>query len=147
MIASRQRRFGVLCVLGYVMLSWSVRSDMRRGDHIASLVYPLDTFSMYARVPGGEMSLLLVRDARGTVHQVTAFRRFDCDEPVVSSTGRCADRHRIAYHDEDLTRYIREHAGPGDTEVDVVLRSWQVRPGSSPVHESDCVIAHCRVSR
>src|SRR5439155_14545328 len=36
-------RFGTLCVLGYVLLSWLVRFDMRLGQQIASLAYPLDT--------------------------------------------------------------------------------------------------------
>jgi hypothetical protein len=47
--ASRdRRRFGVLCVLAHVALAWMVRFDLRRGDQIASLAYPLDTSSMYA---------------------------------------------------------------------------------------------------
>ena len=58
---SRHLRFAILCVLGY-------------GEGNASIVYPLDTFSMYARMPGEDRSHLLVRDASGTVHRVTAFR-------------------------------------------------------------------------
>src|SRR5947207_13892919 len=47
-------RFGTLCVLGHVLLSWLVRFDMRLGQQLASLVYPFDPFWMYAGTPGDE---------------------------------------------------------------------------------------------
>src|SRR5260221_9351086 len=40
-IRASRRRFGALCVLAYVALSWAARFDMRRGEQIASLFYPL----------------------------------------------------------------------------------------------------------
>jgi hypothetical protein len=148
---ARRRRFGVLAVLGYVALSWAVRLDMRFGEQIASLVYPLDTFSMYARIPAEEMSHLLIRDAQGAVHRVTDFRSFDCADPVTGRTARCSDRHGIQYLSEDLTNYIRQHAGPAgaevEAEVDLIFRTWRVRAGEAPAQVSDCVVTRCKVAR
>ena len=140
-------RFGILCVLGYVALSWSVRFDMPRGEQIASLMYPLDTFSMYAGVPGEFMSALLIRDDQGRVHQITDFRAFSCEEPVTGNTAACGDSQWIQYLHDDLTHYVEAHPGPGDSEVVLIARTWQLRPGASPLHTEDCVIAHCKVSR
>ena len=140
-------RFAVLCVLGYVMLSWAVRIDMRGGQQMASLLYPLDTFSMYARMPSENISHLMIRDAQGTVHRVTDFASFDCAEPVTGDRARCADRHGIRYLHADLTRHIQTHAGPGTSEVELISRTWRVRLGELPAHVSDCVVAHCKVSR
>ncbi len=141
-----QRHFGILCVLGYVALSWAVRFDMRRGEQIASLLYPLDTFSMYAPIPGAYMSHLLMRDATGEVHRVMAFRAFDCAEPVTGNGAPCADEHGIEYHYDDLIHYIESHRAAGEMNADLITRTWQVRSGAAPVHTSDCVIAHCKVS-
>lgn len=134
-------------MLGYVVLSWSVRFDMRLGHQIASLVYPLDTFSMYSGMPGEDRSHLLVRDRQGEVHRVTAFRTFACAEPIVGSAIPCATRRGIPYLDEDLTRYIQSHPGPGEEDVELISRTWELRRGAAPVQTSDCVIAHCKVSR
>lgn len=142
-----RRRFGLLCVLVYVALSWTARYDMRRGDQIASLLYPLDTFSMYAGRPAGEMSHLLVRDRQGIAYRVTAFRSFDCAEPLSGSAVRCADKRGFQYHYDDLINYVQSHAGPGDVEVELISRTWALRPGAAPVHTSDCVIARCTASR
>src|SRR5215470_4311994 len=146
-IPSAQVRFGILCLLGYVALSWAVRFDMRRGDQIASLVYPLDTFSMYAPAPGTYISHLLIRDGHGTVHRISAFRAFDCGELVTGRPARCADEHSIAYHYDDLIRYIETHRGAGGADATLISRTWQVRAGEAPVQTSECVIAHCKVSQ
>ena len=108
-----RRRFGVLCILAYVALSWSVRFDMPLGPQIASLVYPLDTFSMYAGPAGDAISHLLIRDAQGAVHRVTDFRSFECAEPIDRSAARCADRRGYAYHYDELAEYIAQPPGPG----------------------------------
>ena len=142
-----QVRFATLCVLLYVALSWSVRFDMRLGEQIASLVYPLDTFSMYARMPGEDRSHLLIRDAHGGVYRVTSFRSFECVEPFTGPTARCASKRGIPYHYDDLTDYIQKHAGSGELDVDLITRTWELRSGAPPEHTSDCVIAHCKVSR
>jgi hypothetical protein len=147
MSGAGQRRFGVLCVLGYVALSWAMRFDMSLGEQIASLLYPLDTFSMYAGMPGEDRSHLLIRDRQGAVHRVTDFRAFDCAEPITGSAAQCADKRGIRYHFEDLARYIERHVGPGDADVELITRTWEIRSGTPPVQTSDCVIAHCRVSR
>jgi len=120
---------------------------MRGGQQIASLVYPLDTFSMYARIFDRKMSYLLVRDAQGQVHYVEDFRAFDCEEPVDENPARCAEQYAIQYHLADFIRYIHTHPGRGDSEADLVLRTWRVRPGKAPVQLRDCVIAHCKVAR
>jgi hypothetical protein len=141
----------VLCVLGYVALSWAVRLDLGRDEdfslQIASLVYPLDTFSMYSDVPRGRMSYLLVRDAEGGLHQVTDFRSFDCDEPVSGSAARCTDGNPIHYLHDDFTHYIRSRRGRGTTEVELILRSWRLEASAAAVHEADCIVTRCRVSR
>ncbi len=141
-----RRRFGVLCVLGYVALSWAARFDMRLGAQTASLVYPLDTFSMYARLPGADRSMLLVRDAQGAVHRVTDFRTFNCAEPLTGPAARCADTRGIAYHFEDLARYVESHSGPGEEELDIITRTWDFHRRAAPT-TSDCVVAHCQASR
>ena len=144
-IRQHHLRFGTLCVLGYVLLSWLVRFDMRLGHQIASLVYPLDTFSMYAGMPGTNQSALLVRDGDGNVHRVTAFRAFSCAEPLAGASAACAGQP-ISYLYEDLVRYIENHPGPGQRAVELIVRTWEIRTGAAPVSTPDCVIAHCRVS-
>ena len=119
---------------------------MRLGRQIASLVYPLDTFSMYGGMPGEDRGHLLVRDAQGGVHRVTEFRAFSCAEPLQGSDARCADRHAIPYHFDDLMRYVEHHAGPGEREVELIVRTWDF-PAGAPVQTSDCVVAHCRVAK
>jgi hypothetical protein len=140
-------RFGLLCLLAYVALSWAVRFDMRRGPQSASLVYPLDTFSMYAPLPDQQVSHLLVRDAQGRTYGVTTFAAFECADLDTPEALRCADTHAIAYHRDDLLHYVRSHAGPGDTPVELIARSWRVRRGEPATHVADCVVARCRVSR
>jgi len=144
---SPQARFGVLCLLGYVALSWSARFDMRRGEQIASLVYPLDTFSMYSRVWNRRISHMLVRDSGGEVHRVISFRTFDCDSTIATSDSRCAKESAIAYHDDDLIHFIQGHAGAGGEPVELIRRTWNLREGATPALLEDCVITTCRVAR
>jgi len=146
-VPSAQLRFGVLCILGYVALSWAVRFDMRLGSQIASLVYPLDTFSMYSRMPVEDRSHLLVRDARGLVYRVTDFRSYHCEEPITGPSARCATKRGIPYHFADLADYIQNHAGSGDLDVELITRTWELHSGAPPQQTSDCVITHCKVSR
>jgi len=141
-----QRRFGVLCLLGYVALAWSVRFDMRLGDQIASLVYPLDTFSMYGRMPGRDSSYALLRDRQGRTYRVTDFSSFDCAEPVAGANAQCTDRRGIPYHDEEMAEYIRLHHGAGQLDVELVARTWTLHTGAAPQLDSDCIIAHCKVA-
>jgi hypothetical protein len=102
---------------------------------------------MYARLPGEDRSLLLVRTADGTVHQVTEFRAFTCAEPIVGSGAHCADTRGILYHFEDLARYIETHPGTGDLDVDLITRTWDIKPGKPPARVADCVLTRCRVAR
>jgi hypothetical protein len=124
---------------------------MRLGEQIASLMYPLDTFSMYARIPAEEMSHLLIRDADGAVHRVTDFRSFACAEPLTGSAARCPDRHGIQYLSEDLTNYIRQHQATDESqvraEVDLIARTWRIRSGTAPVQIPDCVVTRCKVAQ
>jgi hypothetical protein len=141
------RHFGLLCLLGYVALSWAARFDMRLGAQTASLVYPLDTFSMYARMPGEDRSVLLVRDTNGTIHRVTEFQAFDCAEPLSGPAARCADKRGIAYHYEELAHYVDAHIGRGgEQEIELITRTWNFRRGAPP-ETSDCVITRCKVAR
>ena len=147
-ISPSHRRFGILCILGYVALSWMVRFDMRLGEQIASLVYPLDTFSMYAGMPDENASHLLIRDGTGQIHRVTAFRSYSCEEGFARSVSRCANqRGVIPYHYDDLAEYIAGHAGAGDLDVELIVRTWKVRAGAAPQVFDDCLVTRCRVSR
>lgn len=140
-------RFGVLCALSYLMLSWIVRIDMERGTQIASLVYPFDTFSMYSSVPEAQSSHLLVRDERGNVHTITSFRSFDCDAPLDSKASACGTRATIQYLDDDLVDYIQAHPGSGPSRVEIIRRTWMVSAGQPPRQSGDCVITTCRASK
>ena len=147
-IPSSQLRFGILCILAYVALSWAVRFDMRLGAQIASLIYPLDTFSMYAGMPAENASHLLVRDATGEVYRVIAFRSYACADPFTRPAARCANqRGVIPYHYDDLANYIESHTGVGDLDVELIVRTWKLRPGSPPEFAADCVVTRCMVSR
>lgn len=122
-----------------------MRRDTPQGEQNASLVYPLDTFSMYSRMPAPRESHLLVRDHQGVVHRVTDFRSFDCGGALIATETRCP--HGIPYHYDDLARYIESHPGPGEWEIELISRTWELRPGAPPMQTADCVIAHCRVAR
>jgi hypothetical protein len=150
-VRTNHRRFGVLCVLGYVTLAWVARFDVAsggdEGKQNASLLYPFDTFSMYAPLPSPEMSYLLVRDGEGAVHQVTDFASFDCPETELDAASPCPDRRPIQYLYDELVRHVRNHPGPGSSDADLILRTWRVRSGQAAEQLDDCVIAHCRVTR
>ena len=139
-------RFGTLCVLAYVLVSWLVRFDMRLGEGIASVVYPFDTFSMYGGMPGNDSTALLIRDGDGNVHRVTAFHAFSCGEPVPDASTVSTCPHSIPYLHDDLVHYIESHPGPGRRDVELIARTWDIRSGAAPVQKSDCVVAHCKVS-
>ncbi len=142
-----QVRFGVLCLLGYAAVAWAFRFDMQGGPHIASVVYPFDTFSMYASAPDPYISHLLVREPDGVVHSVTAYRTFDCADPLTGPELRCTRQHHIPYHYDDLVEYIRSHPGPGTTDAELLSRTWRTRSGAAPILTADCVVSRCRVSR
>lgn len=146
MAALSPRRFAALCLLAYVALAWAARFDMRLGQQIASLVYPLDTFSMYSSMPEQDRSFVLVRDRQGGVHRVTDFRAFACDAPLTGPAARCTAQRGIPYLHEGVVRHIERHAGPGDEEVELITRTWTFEPGE-PIATADCVVARCRVAR
>lgn len=141
---SDHRRFAVLCLLAYVLLAWLARFDMRLGAQMRSLVYPLDTFSMYGRMPADRVGHLLMRDAQGETHRITSFRTFACDAPIAGPDAACRERSDIHYLSADHTNYMRDHPGGGDEAVELILRTWDVR---GDLAHTDCVIARCRVSR
>ena len=138
------RRFGILLILAYVTLSWAARFDMGLG--VASLVYPLDTFSMYAGPPGDEIGHLVVRDAAGAIHRVRDFAAYRCDAELKRGATACADRPGFGYHYDDLVRWIDAHGGAGTVPVDLVFRTWRLRQNEPPNFEADCVISHCMVA-
>jgi hypothetical protein len=144
--ARSRRRFGLLLILAYVALSWAARFDMGLGRQIASLVYPLDTFSMYAGPPGEEIGHLLVRDAGGRVHRVRDFAAYQCDAELERGATGCADQPGFAYHYDDLVRWVDDHGGPGTISVDLIFRTWRLRRSEPPTVETDCVISHCMVA-
>ena len=141
-----RRRFGILAVLAYAALSWAARLDLGVGEQIASLVDPLDTFSMYAGPPGDSIGHLLVRDAVGEIHRVRDFAGYHCDAELKRGAARCGDQPGFAYHYDDLVRYIDDHSGSGATPVDLIYRTWRLRPHEPPDVDADCVIAHCMVA-
>ena len=141
-----RRRFGILLVLAYVALSWAARFDMRLGEQIASLVYPLDTFSMYAGPPADTIGHLLVRDAVGEIHRIRDFAAYQCDAELKRGATRCDDQRGFGYHYDDLVRYIEGQSGSGAIPVDLIYRTWRLHPSEPPSVEADCVIAHCMVA-
>lgn len=145
----KQLRFAVFGTLAYVALSWAIRFDMPRGEQIASLIYPLDTFSMYARMPADGAGHLLVRDESGNVHRITRFRTYECASSLSKGVTRCAGgvRYHIGYHHDDLLNYITQHPGPGEMDVELISRSWRLPIGEKPQEIGDCVIARCRVGK
>jgi hypothetical protein len=147
MTPTDRRRFGVVLVLAYVALSWAARFDMRLGEQIASLVYPLDTFSMYAGSPADTIGHPLVRDARGQIYGVRDFAAYHCDAELKRGSTRCADQQGYAYHYDDLVRYIDGRTGTGSVPVDLIYRTWRLEPSEPPRVEADCVIAHCTATR
>src|SRR5690349_9699959 len=98
---------------------------MSLGEQIASLVYPLDTFSMYAGPPADTIGHLLVRDAAGDIHRVRYFSDYHCDAETKRGATGCADQPGFAYHYDDLVRYIDDHDGPGTIPVDLIFRTWR----------------------
>src|SRR5262245_56750080 len=106
---------------------------MPEGEQIASLIYPPDTSSMYAGTPGERRGHVLIRDRRGEVHRVTAFRTFECPAPLTQAA-QCTDRPGFEYHYRDLMQYIDDHRGTGDLDVEVIYRTWRIRPGVAPEH-------------
>ncbi len=140
-------RFAIVCVLTYVALSFLVRFDMRRGEHIASLVYPLDTFSMYAHAAPLRTSYLVARDARGRVHAIESFRIFDCGGPVRPEVHACGRVRAVEYVDSALLHYVNRHRGRGEVQVDIVRQTWAIRAGTPPRRIGECVLARCRAAR
>ena len=140
-----RRRFGIVLILAYAALSWAARFDMGLGEQIASLVYPLDTFSMYAGPPGDRIGHLLVRDSVGAIHRVRDFAAYRCDAELKRGATSCADQPGFAYHYDDLVRYIDGHSGSGAIPVDLVYRTWRLQPSEPATVEADCAIAHCMV--
>jgi hypothetical protein len=141
-----RRRFGILAVLAYAALSWVARFDMSLGEQIASLAYPLDTFSMYAGPPADTIGHLLVRDAVGEIHRVRDFAAYHCDAELKRGATSCAGQPGFAYHYDDLVRYIDGHGGWGAIPVDLIYRTWRLQPSEPPSVDADCVIAHCMVA-
>src|SRR5215470_5502306 len=145
MTMGNRRRFGVLLILAYAALSWAARFDMGLGEQIASLIYPLDTFSMYAGPPGDRIGHLLVRDGDGAIHGVREFSAYRCDAALTRGATGCADSG-FAYHYDDLVRYIDGHSGSGAIPVDLIVRTWRLERSKPPSVEADCVISHCAVA-
>ena len=144
--ARNHLRFGILLILAYVALAWAARFDLALGHQIASLVYPLDTFSMYAGPPGEKIGHLLVRDATGGIHRVRDFAAYRCDAELKRGATRCSDQQGFGYHYDDLVRYIDDHGGSGSIPVDVLFRTWRLERSKPPTVEADCVISHCMVA-
>ncbi len=143
------QRFGIVCALAYVALAWAVRVDTRFGKLNASLVYPLDTFSMYSEMPEPAQTGLLLLDAGGGVHRVGDFGAFACDAPVRGPYEKCPPL-RLRHKTDELLRRIESHrlADRGQGEpMALVARTWLLQPGRAPALSNDCRIARCAVLR
>jgi hypothetical protein len=150
-------RFASLAFVAYLAVAWIVRFDTPEGPHNASIVYPFDTFSMYAEVLPDVASALVVRGADGTIDSVSAFEGLECsrdgatilrddgalDEgPCTPSTGTS-----IRYLDGDAAAYLRTHASAGSETVELLRRTWRIPRGGAALAPDDCVVASCRAAR
>lgn len=149
MALSIPQRFGLLCAAAYIALSWSVRVDTPGGRQNASLVYPLDTFSMYSELPDAAQTALLLRDRRGGIHRVEDFSAFTCDANLRGPYPACATslgrRHKT---EEQFRRMQRGRTADAAGEpVELIARTWSLAPGTPPRFSHDCRIAQCTVRR
>ena len=80
---------------------------------MASLVYPLDTFSMYAGAAGEYVSLSADTRSggRGTPHH--DYRAFACVGAGTRPAAGCADNSGFAYLYDDWPATLKRHPGPG----------------------------------
>ncbi|HEY8379798.1 MAG TPA: hypothetical protein VIK91_25080 [Nannocystis sp.] len=142
-------RLGVLCFLAYVAVAWAVRFDTPNGPRNASIVYPFETFSMYATLTAPVVSRLLVRDETGALARVEDFASFACAADPVLAGGPCDPPRgaRVTYLDRDAVRYIHNHPGGGDERVELVQRTWELPRGRPLGSPRDCVLTTCTVSR
>lgn len=111
-------------------------------------VYPFSTFPMYAGHRMTTASRVAVRDAKGTLCEVTDFTAFSCPSPVDVGYGACPGVepfYYIPYIDRDASTYVTSHAGQADEEVSLVRHIW--RFGEAGIREEDCVLQRCRARR
>ena len=146
-VLTQRTRFGLLLATAYLALSWAVRVDTRAGRQNASLVYPLDTFSMYADLPEPQQTAILLRDARGNVHRVEDYAAFACEPLAEPLFTQCPTPIRLGHKGDEVLRHVRRHAAPAvdGVPVQLIARSWQLRPGDLPQWQNDCLLARCVV--
>ena len=138
---------GLLIGLGFLAAAWAWRGDGRLGRQIRSVVYPFDTFSMYATTWRKEIRIPLLRDPAGNTHFPYHFGGFLC-EPVQDAGPACSSAYSIDYHDDELLRHVRTHPLRPDAPVqhmELVRRHWQLQAGRAPVRLDDCVLQRCQV--
>ncbi|MFN8644263.1 MAG: hypothetical protein U0802_22365 [Candidatus Binatia bacterium] len=66
---------------------------------------------------------------------------------MLGPTARCIETRGIPYHYEDLARWVEQHPGTGELEVELVTRTWRVGAGSAVEVVGDCLVARCRACR
>lgn len=149
-------RFGLAAASVYVALSWAFRFPTAHGAHNASLVYPLDTFSMYAEEAPERVGAFVVRVEGGSTEPLGAFSALECETregaPFLRADGSydvaCeSDGEHIEYLDADLGAYLRAHPGTGPLEVEIVRRTWTTPRDGPLAAPIDCVLARCRAAR
>jgi hypothetical protein len=142
-------RFGIIIAAAFVAISWAARFDSELGRKTRSLVYPFDTFSMYA-IGQHTASHIVVLYEGGVVRGVESYERFDCPTGFELERAVCdapvGTYSRVAYLERKALLHIREHGGAGEREVRVVRRVWSVPEDGPPVRLADCELATCRVS-
>jgi hypothetical protein len=140
-------QLGLLLGLGFLAASWAWREDGRLGRQIASLVYPLDTFSMYATTWQDEVSIPLLIDKAGHSHWPYHLAAFACT-PIADADQSCARGRAIGYHDDELLRHVRSHPLPPGQQgvpMQLVRRHWKLTAGQVPKQLADCPLQQCLV--
>lgn len=112
-------------------------------------LYPFSSFPMYAG-RSTSASRLLLRDARGAVHEVTSYGSFFCPRPLDVGAARCPGSFQtVEYLDDADARWIDGHAsvGPGGDDVTLVRRIWTFPDAGGPPTAVDCTLATCSAQR
>ncbi len=126
---------GVLVLAGYMALANTVQQ-----------LYPFSVFDMYAH-EATSASRIGVRTATGALTEVTAWRDWQCPQPIALIGPPDHDQrapYSIPYRDREAQEWIVGHPGAGSQPVDVVRHIWWLQPVPGQAETEDRVLLHCQ---